>query len=220
MWGSHHPGESDPGPPQPKPPPAQWGYRKERGRLRGVALGLPAFGSGSVAKVGTRFAGLLIDFLIVLPWIALTSLFMHRHFVTLTRADGTTHQRLVSDRPMTALAIAFLLPPIVYTIGLIATRGRTIGEQAMGLRVVRVGDLVPVFEGDDPEARPTARPGWPASILRWLVIGWVSIVGAFTNAFSGWLLLVPIVVLLWACWDDDGQGLHDKAANVVVLTTR
>lgn len=218
MWGSHHPGESDPGPPQ--PPPAGWGFQKERGRVRGATLGRPRSGPGSVARVGTRFAGLLMDFLIVLPWIAFTALFRHRHLVTITRSDGSTHQHLVSNRPTTALAIVFLVPPALYIIGMIAIRGRTIGEQAMGLRVVRVADLVPVVEGADPGASPMALPGWPTSILRWAVIGWVSIVAAFTAASSGWLLLVPFVVLLWAAWDDNGQGLHDKAANVVVLTTR
>lgn len=220
MWGSHHPGESDPGPPQPKPPPAGWEYRKARERVRGATLGLPRSGPGSVARVGTRFAGLLIDFLIVLPWMALTALLRHPHFVTLTRSDGSTHQHLVSNRPTTALAIVFLVPPALYIIGMIAIRGRTIGEQAMGLRVVRVADLGPIAEGTDPGASPVALPGWPASILRWVVIGWISIVAAFTAALSGWLLLVPFVVLLWAAWDDNGQGLHDKAARVVVLTTR
>jgi uncharacterized RDD family membrane protein YckC len=186
-----------------------------RGRVRGVALGLPPSGPGSIAPLGTRLGGLVLDWLVILPWLAVTYLLRHPQFVTTTRTNGTTYRHLVLDRPPAFVALLFLLPQALYTIGLIATRGRTLGEQWLGLRVVRVADLEP---GADPNV--AAVPRWGTSALRWIVIGWVSILSCFTAALTGVTVLVPVVVLGWAIWDSNTQGLHDKAAQVVVLRTR
>jgi len=214
----HHPFEGDDRLPSPALPPAEWQVSPGpggRGRVRGVALGLPPSGPGSIARLGTRLGGLVIDWLIILPWVAVTYLLRHPHLVTTTRANGTPSRHLAVNRPPAIIALLILLPEALYTIGLIATRGRTLGEQWLGLRVVRVADLE---AGADPNLASV--PGWRTSALRWIVIGWVSILGCFTAAFAGFTVLVPVVVLGWAIWDGNTQGLHDKAARVVVLRTR
>ena len=195
-----------------------------KGRVRGAALGLPTSGPGSVARVRTRCAGWLLDGLVTLPWTLLIYVAVrHPHFETLTRSNGSTHRHLATTKPPVLVGLLVLVPPVLYTIGLIAVRGRTIGEQLMGLRVVRIANLGPLVD-PDPETRVPATaataPGWRPSALRWVVLGWIAVGNVFHRLPVGLTGGLVLLVYLWACWDANGQGLHDKAAKVVVLRTR
>lgn len=112
-----------------------------------------------------------------------------------------------------AVDIAFGAAAMVVLIRPIARTGRTIGATVAGLRVVRRDD--------------GAAPGWVASITRWIVplvpygvargvaeIGVADDVELWVQwaAFAGgW------VVYLWVFVSDWNQGLHDLAADTVVI---
>ncbi|MGH2706563.1 MAG: RDD family protein [Actinomycetota bacterium] len=88
--------------------------------------------------------------------------------------------------------LLFFLPGwVFYEVGMLAAKGGTVGKLALGIRVARVAD------GENP---------------------------SFGSAFLRWLLMnipyVSILVVIWALWDGNSQGLHDKAANTVVVRSR
>jgi uncharacterized RDD family membrane protein YckC len=167
---------------------------------RGEAVGLPATGPGSLAGIWPRFGGLFIDGLIV----AVASFVVG--FVLGSPGEGGADmgRSLVAN----LLVLAF---DAVYTIGLMGSRGRTLGQAAFGLNVIRVIDHQP--------------PGYDVSARRWLVIGSLSFISALTTAFltdasdaiSAVLALIQFVVLAWAIWDPNRQGLHDRFADTLVI---
>jgi uncharacterized RDD family membrane protein YckC len=84
---------------------------------------------------------------------------------------------------------------VLYEIGFIAVRGRTIGKQVMGLtvRLEATGAL----------------PGWGPAVLRWLI------------PFLGGLVcgVGELLVYISPFFDNSGrrQGWHDKVAGTVVV---
>jgi uncharacterized RDD family membrane protein YckC len=92
----------------------------------------------------------------------------------------------------------------LYRIGLVATRGRTIGKALVGTRVA--------------DATTGGMPAIDQATLRWLLEGGVAafislVVGVRTpiGAFAGIAVLLPIVLR------PDRRGLHDLAARTIVL---
>jgi uncharacterized RDD family membrane protein YckC len=90
----------------------------------------------------------------------------------------------------------FLIAVAFYEIGLVATRGQTIGKKFMGVRVIAI-------DGETP--------GWPTSALRWTFS-----IGLFLIPFIG--PFIAGLVFLWVAWDRIGQGLHDKIAGTRVVS--
>ena len=83
-----------------------------------------------------------------------------------------------------------LVVDIVYFTALIgSTRGQTLGQMAMGIRVIDFNTGGPI--------------GYGRAFIRWLV----SIVSA----------LVLFLGYFWMLWDKEKQCWHDKAANDVVV---
>lgn len=83
-----------------------------------------------------------------------------------------------------------LLIGLVYATLLIgSSRGQTIGQMAMGIRVIDFNTGGPI--------------GYGRAFVRWLV----SIVSA----------LVILLGYFWMLWDKENQCWHDKAANDVVV---
>jgi uncharacterized RDD family membrane protein YckC len=83
-----------------------------------------------------------------------------------------------------------LLIGLVYTTLMIgSSRGQTLGQMAMGIRVIDFNTGGPI--------------GYGRALIRWLV----SIVSA----------LAILIGYLWMLWDKEKQTWHDKAANDVVV---
>jgi uncharacterized RDD family membrane protein YckC len=148
----------------------------------------------------------MLDALILTPFILLRYAREHARWVSHLSSSGVTTHRFVYDRLPTAEALLFLVPSAIYAVGLIGWRGQTLGQQVLGLRVIRVSDR--------------QVPGYGLAALRWIVAIGASIVLVFTQVFRLGLDLYPVLVFGWAIWDGDRQGLHDKAARVIVVRTR
>jgi uncharacterized RDD family membrane protein YckC len=137
-------------------PPAGPGYP-------GQQFGLPADGTGSVARYGRRLVALLADWVLSSLVAALLLGFTH--------AGASPATRGIYD------LLVFAVEVFVLT----ALTGQSAGKRIAGLRVARL------------DGKPNGF-GWMA--VRTLLL----------------LALVPAVVL-----DRDMRGLHDRAANTVVV---
>ncbi len=173
---------------------------------KGRQLELPDEGPGSLARFWRRFGGLLIDAVILAPVAIVGLLVRHPHMVTRTAATGLRTSHMVIDHPTPLFTVFINLPGFIYVVGLIAWRGQTVGEQAMGLRVIRLADR--------------QHPGLTPALARWLVLALVLLVTLIAPRYSGWASLWTLLVYLWAAWDPQRQGLHDKFAGVIVVRTR
>ena len=103
-----------------------------------------------------------------------------------------------------ALGLVGVLISAAYYGGVVAWKGRTVGQRVVGARVVRVED-----GGRLPPGRALAR-----SSIFWApgVIGVIPVPGLSIVAF-----LVRFIGLLWVAWDQRKQGLHDKLGRSVVV---
>ena len=131
----------------------------------GQHFGLPADGTGSVARYGRRIAALIVDWVLASLVAALLLRFTH--------APGSPATRGIYDLAVFAAEVYLLT----------ALTGQSVGKRIMGLRVVRL------------DGKPNGF-GWTA--VRTLLL----------------LAVVPAVV-----YDRDLRGLHDRAANTVVIRT-
>lgn len=148
------------------------------GEPDGAGLGLPATGPGSRARLGRRVVGVGIDWLASL---AVSSAL----FPDPNRLSGG----IFAGRPLATLGIF-----AASTIVLVALLGTTIGHRLVGIRVVRLADVVAAGAGEG--GRGLGPPGVVAAVVRTALM----------------CLVVPAVV-----WDAEGRGLHDAAAGTVVV---
>ena len=124
--------------------------------------------SGPRAGFWRRFAGLFID------------------GILLGIVDAVL-RAILGTGPGTAL---YAVASIVYFTVLIgSSRGQTVGQMALGIRVIDFNTGGPI--------------GYGRAFVRWLV----SIVSA----------VVFLLGYLWMLWDKEKQCWHDKAANDVVV---
>jgi uncharacterized RDD family membrane protein YckC len=144
-------------------------------------------GAGARATIAQRAAARLLDvFLVVLlPGGALLWTFGER--------DGNQVRF-----PLWALLVSVAIAG-AYEVGLVATRGATLGKQLMGIRVVRYLD--------------GGLPTWGMSAIRFLVP---------SLQYTAVLLfqLLALVVYLSAAWNPERRGLHDRASGTLVVRTR
>ena len=182
---------------------------------KGQSLGLPLSGPGSLGTIERRFLGQLLDGLILAPVTIIYFIFSFPHFSTTTDVSGQPHFHMITHHVPLVVALLPVVANAVYTVALIATRGQTIGQRALKLRVVALRDIA---KGVD--APP---PGLDTSVRRFLLPGAVSLVAALrlTTLLLSSLVQLPLLLdYLWALWDENRQTLHDKIADVVVLETR
>ena len=85
--------------------------------------------------------------------------------------------------------IQLLIGLVYVTVMIGSSRGQTLGQMAMGIRVIDFNTGGPI--------------GYGRAFIRWLV----SIVSA----------LAILIGYLWMLWDKEKQTWHDKAANAVVV---
>jgi uncharacterized RDD family membrane protein YckC len=173
---------------------------------RGQDLGLPSTGRNSLAGIWPRVWGKLIDVLVLAPVFVVDLLVQHIHEThSVDPSSGLRQVRLVSTHLSVTLSLVLLAPSAVYLVGMIATRGQTLGQMALGLRVARRHDGIV--------------PGWSVSARRWILPAATAVVGIVLPALAPLLALVLLVDLLWAVWDPNRQCLHDLIADTVVVNT-
>jgi uncharacterized RDD family membrane protein YckC len=85
--------------------------------------------------------------------------------------------------------LGLLIGLVYYTAMIGSDRGQTVGQMAMGIRVIDFNTGGPI--------------GYGRAFIRWLV----SIISA----------IVLLLGFLWMLWDKEKQCWHDKAANDVVV---
>jgi uncharacterized RDD family membrane protein YckC len=96
--------------------------------------------------------------------------------------------------PNSLLLIDLLLIGL-YQVTLTATRGQTIGKMVLRTKVV--------------DAETGRIPGWQSSFIRWGAPAALSTVP--------WLGYVTLLMYAWMLRDPRRQGLHDKAAQTLVI---
>src|ERR1700730_9896229 len=95
----------------------------------------------SLGTVTRRLAGMLVDGMVLAPVLVVSIITQQPHFVQrVDPATGASRLRLVASHPSVLVSLLLLLPGAAYTIILVASRGQTLGEMAMKLRVVRLAD--------------------------------------------------------------------------------
>jgi uncharacterized RDD family membrane protein YckC len=161
------------------------------------------------AGFGSRFLGYVLDTLLLVIAEAVVTV----PLVFLPLIDFYRAHPQVAGKPMPALPtylsnrflVLGLLGALVtalYFGGLVAWQGRTIGQRALGMFVVRAED-----GGRLPPGRAYLR-----AVIFWGpgILGVVAGVGPIAG-------LVALVGLLAAAWDPRRQGWHDKLGRSLVV---
>ncbi len=132
--------------------------------------GPPASGGASGPRAGfwRRFAGLIIDGILV------------------GIADGILRAILGYGA---GVSLGVVVSIVYFTVLIGGARGQTVGQMALGIRVIDFNTGGPI--------------GYGRAFIRWLV----AIVSA----------AVILLGYLWMLWDKEKQCWHDKAANDVVV---
>jgi uncharacterized RDD family membrane protein YckC len=102
--------------------------------------------------------------------------------------------RVVSSARWPLLVIGLLTA--AYQVVGVAVWGKTLGKFLLHIKVVSAKDL--------------SRPGWIRALIRWgifWVVGWIPFIGG----------LASIVFLLPLLWTLKRQGVHDMAADTLVV---
>ena len=134
------------------------------------AAGQPELGgaSGPRASFGRRLVGLLID------------------AILLTIVNGILR---VAIHGFTGSTIGFVVDAVYFTVLIGSSRGQTLGQMALGIRVIDFNSGGPI--------------GYGRAFIRWIV----SIIST----------IVIFLGYFWMLWDKEKQCWHDKAANDVVV---
>ncbi len=158
---------------------------------------------------GARLLGYIIDvivvFIIEAPFtVPLVYVPIAQYYRDHPPRAGQTLATLPADLSNRFLVVGLIgaLVSALYFGGLVAWRGRTLGQQAMGAEVVRAED-----GGRLPAGRAFAR-----AVIFWGpgVLGLIPAVGSIAG-------LIALIGLLSAAWDQRKQGWHDKLARSLVV---
>ncbi len=161
------------------------------------------------AGFGWRLLGYVLDVIIVfaieapvtIPFVYIPIAQYYRDHVA---PAGQTVATLPADLANRFLLISLFgaLVSAVYFGGMVAWQGRTLGQRAMGMYVVRAED-----GGRLPIGRAYLR-----AVIFWGpgVLGLVPAAGSIAG-------LIALIGLLSAAWDRRKQGWHDKLARSLVI---
>jgi uncharacterized RDD family membrane protein YckC len=178
-----------------------WGYPAAPGGGLPIPAGPTAVhwpGKGTVAipHLGSRLVARLIDVVIVFVGAALLGGLVAG--LTSLLDGGSGEVGWVNAIRVVLLILVALVGPVLYEIGLLATKGATLGKRMMGLRVVRSEN---------------------AGLL-----GWGRATGRYLVPHAGVVLPLIGALFLMLCYvspafDSSGrrQGWHDRAAGTVVI---
>ncbi|GAA3489230.1 RDD family protein [Streptomyces cremeus] len=159
----------------------------------------PLAGMPPLASLGKRFVARLIDMLIVgVPMGLLGIPFGSYERVTETTDDfGDTFTQVTSGKSL-LWSVVVIAVYLAYDTILTAKNGQTIGKRVMGLRVAVLND--------------GRTPTTGVALLRAAVL----LVPALVCCYCLWWLVNLVMVAVDKPYR---QGLHDKAAKTVVVTT-
>jgi uncharacterized RDD family membrane protein YckC len=134
------------------------------------AAGPPPTGGASGPRAGfwRRFAGAFID------------------AILLSIVSGIIR---AATSYTTGSLVGFVISIVYFTVLIGSSRGQTLGQMALGIRVIDFNTGGPI--------------GYGRAFIRWLV----SLISA----------AVILLGYLWMLWDKEKQCWHDKAANDVVV---
>lgn len=150
--------------------------------------------TANLASPGQRIGARLIDWII---WIVVTvviAIVFGASFV----ATGGDAAGAFSGLIAGALVVA-------YEVGMVATRGATLGKMALGLKVVNE-------DGSPPDLKVAAMR--MILYIASIVIGLLPLLGGL---FGLALIVVGIVSLVFLFTDDNRQAVWDKIANTLVV---
>jgi uncharacterized RDD family membrane protein YckC len=143
-----------------------------------------------LARPVTRLGATLVDGVVFIPIVAIV---FARSGVTSSSANS------VSASVYNSSLLVVYSVELAYQWLLVGLLGQTLGDMAVGVRVLRQADL--------------GVPGLLRAAQRVAVIaaaGLVPVIGP----------LLVILCYLWMLWDPLRQGLHDKLARTVVVDLR
>jgi uncharacterized RDD family membrane protein YckC len=174
-------------------PPAAPSYGMPPAPGYGANPGAPA-----VPGMGKRLLARLIDGVIIGIPFGIIYTFLIAGALSQVETDPTTGQVTSGGGAFAAffpIIGVFSLLTLLYEVGLIATRGATLGKSILKIKVVRAAD--------------GQAPGWGPSVLRWLI----PVLGQFVCGLGQY------VVYLSPLFDKSGwqQGWHDKVAKTQVV---
>jgi uncharacterized RDD family membrane protein YckC len=163
---------------------------------------------------GRRLVGYIIDIivvgvvpgLVVLFTVAGSTLSSYINAANSAAQSGGTAPQLVLPYSYYLVSgVVSVALGMLYWGLLVGAWGHTVGQAAMGLRVVRTEAPTERLPADRALLR--AVPWWGGGVL--------GLVGVETlSAVAGLLVLLA---LLWVAWDPRRQGLHDKIASALVV---
>lgn len=163
---------------------------------------------------GRRLVGYIIDIIVVGVLPGLIVLF------TVAGSTLSTYMNQANSAAQSGAAAPQLILPYSYYLAsgvvsvalgilywgvLVGVWGHTVGQAAMGLRVVRVE--APTQRLPVDRALLRALPWWGGGVLGLVGVESLSVVAG----------LVVLLALLWVAWDPRKQGLHDKIASALVV---
>ncbi len=197
-------------PPSNQPP----GYGPPPGYPSAYPVG--QYGAGPAAgrvyaSFWRRVSGYLIDIVVVaVPSIVAfviifgSAISSYSTQVQNAQNEGLPLPKLVlsSSGELTFAIYACIFSALYFGV-LVAVWGSTVGQRAVGLRVVPMED--PTKRLPIERALLRAIPFWAANLL------------AFVPGVSDIVELLVLLALLWVAWDPRKQGLHDKLGRAFVL---
>jgi uncharacterized RDD family membrane protein YckC len=194
-------GQQQPGYGQAPPPSAGYGYGTGAGG--GDVVNIPGAGTYKLATMGSRFLARLIDAVIVGIPLGIISV------IILSALAPTPEEILRGETTgfITTLLVymgVLIVITVAYEVGMLATRGATLGKQLMGVRVVTA----------QTAAVPGQGLGGGPAFVRWAVYqapGIIPYVGGL------WVLICALSPFFDS---ENRQGFHDKAAKTYVLSTK
>lgn len=163
------------------------------GSYKGQAYGLPPTGPNSLASVWKRLGARIIDGIILfIPFAVLGAV--------LVSDGGATFRPGGSNLSGDLLGVTLIGTVIaaIYEVGMLVSRGATVGKIALGMRVARVSD------GEKPNMQD--------ALIRWAV----PTIPGLIPQIGGLFQLVDAIFIFF---DPNQQTLHDKAAKTVVVNT-
>jgi uncharacterized RDD family membrane protein YckC len=163
------------------------------------------------ASFWRRFGGYILDAIIIgVPTVIIffiifgSTISTYANQVTYANQNGlpTPTYVLPSGGEVTLSLIGCVLAGLYFGV-LVAGWGSTLGQRAVGVRVVRVEDPASHL----PLGRALARS----------IVWWGPGLLAFVSGAGDIADLVVFLCLLWVAWDPKKQGLHDKLGRALVV---